>query len=373
MSTPTQPLGNKRTSLILGLALCVSLTFPIASKVEAAEETPPRLVSVVQVEKRAISPKIMVIGSVHSRHSAELTPGVAGKLTWVQEAGIKVQAGDIVAKLEQTRLNLELAQQQAQIERERVTLKRLKREFTRLTQLIANKHASQTELDKAETDRDMAQANLKLAEIKLQLILDDLSRTEIRAPFNGIITSRLHQTGEDIGRAEAILTMTDPDKLEIRVHAPLKHSKRVKLGDTLHVYHSSGEFEAQIRSLIPVSDIRSQTFEARIDLPLEMQDAFSVGELTSLALPIAQKRLTTLVPRDAVVLRSIGAHVFKIDANNKAVKVEVTLGDGAGDWIAVTGDINDKDSVVIRGAETLQDGQQVKQQVLPSSLTLDAG
>lgn len=373
MFSPTKPYGYKPTSLLFAIVLCISCTLLTTKSSQAADEAPPRLVSVVQVEKRAISPKIMVIGSVHSRHSAELTPGVAGKLIWVQEAGIRVKAGDVVAKLEQTRLKLELAQQQAQIERERVTLKRLKREFKRLTQLIVNKHASQTELDKAETDRDMAKANLKLAEIKLKLILDDLSRTEIKAPFNGIITSRLHQSGEDIARAEAILTMTDPDKLEIRVHAPLKHSKRVKLGDTLRVYHNSGEFEAQIRSLIPVSDIRSQTFEARIDLPLEMQDAFSVGELTSLALPIAQKRLTTLVPRDAVVLRSTGAHVFKVDSENKAIKVEVTLGDGSGDWIAVTGNIDDQDSVVIRGAETLQDGQQVKQQSLPSSLSLDAG
>ncbi len=357
----------------LGLSCAAVLFMSLSPHLHAADEPPARLVSVVQVEKRAISPKIMVIGSVHSRHSAELTPGVSGKLTWVQEAGVRVQAGETVAKQEQTRLKLEQAQQQALIEREKLTLKRLTREFDRLKSLMANKHASQTELDKAETERDMAQANLTLAEIKLKLILDDLARTEIKAPFNGIITARLHQAGEDIAQAEAILTMTDPDNLEIRVHAPLKHNKRVKLGDNLHVYHNSGEFEAKIRSLIPVSDIRSQTFEARIDLPLEMQDAFSVGELISLALPIAQKRLTTLVPRDAVVLRSAGAHVFKIDNENKAVKVQVKLGEGTGDWIAVTGDVSEQDRVVIRGAETLQDGQQVKLQTLPTSVELKAG
>ncbi|WP_299795620.1 efflux RND transporter periplasmic adaptor subunit [uncultured Shewanella sp.] len=360
---------------IFALSLTLSLLSPHAANAadEDNKSAPPSLVSVVSVENRALSPKIMVIGSVHSRSSAELTAGIDGKLEWVQEAGTRVKAGEVVARLEQTRLALQKEQQEAQIEYERVGLTRLEREYRRLQQLIVSKSASETELDKSRSDRDLAAANLKLAQIKLKMIMDDLSRTEVKAPFSGIITERKHQAGEDIGRSVSIVSMTDPDNLEIRLHAPLKHSRRVKTGDELHIYHTEGEFQASIRSLIPVSDIRSQTFEARIDLPIEMQDAFSVGELVSLALPIAPKQLTTLVPRDAIVLRAAGAYLFKIDSDNKAVKTEVELGDGEGDWIAVNGDLNAGDSVVIRGAETLQDGQQVKLQSLPGSTVATAG
>lgn len=354
------------TQATLYLSLSLALFTHTSGFAEEANsdvtEEKARLVSVVQVENRALSPKIMVIGSVHSRRSAELTAGIEGKLTWVQEAGTRVAAGDVVAKLEQIRLALQKEQQEAQIEYEQVELTRLNRELKRLEQLITSKNASETELDKAKSDRDLAAAELKLAQIKLKMIMDDLRRTEIKAPFSGIITERKHQAGEDINRSASIVSITDPDNLEIRLHAPLKHSRRVKVGDELNIYHSEGEFRANIRSLIPVSDIRSQTFEARIDLPLEMQDAFSVGELVSLALPIAPKQLTTLVPRDAIILRSTGTYVFKIDADNKAVKIPVELGDGDGDWIAVHAEISDSDTVVIRGAETLQDGQQVKLQ-----------
>jgi len=361
---------------IVTLSLTLSLLTPhaaIAAEGDKKQETHPSLVSVVSVENRALSPKIMVIGSVHSRSSSELTAGIEGKLEWVQEAGTRVEAGEVVARLEQTRLALQKEQQEAQIEYEQVGLTRLEREYRRLQKLIASKSASETELDKSRSDRDLAAANLKLAQIKLKMIMDDLSRTEVKAPFSGIITERKHQAGEDISRSIAIIAMTDPDNLEIRLHAPLKHSRRVKVGDELHIYHTEGEFHANIRSLIPVSDIRSQTFEARIDLPIEMQDAFSVGELVSLALPIAPKQLTTLVPRDAIVLRSAGAYLFKIDTDNKAVKIPVELGDGEGDWIAVNGDLTDSDTVVIRGAETLQDGQQVKLQPLPGSAVTTAG
>lgn len=359
------------------ILLTLSLLIPYSAIAEEEkpekQEAAPRIVSVVQVENRALSPTIMVIGSVHSRNNAELTSGIDGKLEWVQEAGTLVKAGEVVARLEQTRLALQKEQQEAQIEYEQVSLTRLDREYSRLKKLIKSNNASEMELDKAQSDRDLAAANLKLEQIKLKMILDSLNRTEVKATFDGIITERKHQAGEDIGRSESIIAITDPNNLEIRLHAPLKHSRRVKVGDELKLYHTQGEFHGNIRSLIPVSDIRSQTFEARIDLPIEMHDSFSVGELVSLALPIAPKQLTTLVPRDAIILRSTGAYVFKIDSNNKAVKVPVELGDGEGEWIAINGDINDSDTVVIRGAETLQDGQLVKLQPLSRTKMLTAG
>lgn len=365
-------MKNLIPSLLI-LSLLVSHSTIAEEETSQEQEAPPRIVSVVQVENRALSPKIMVIGSVHSRSNAELTSGIDGKLEWVQEAGTLVKAGEVVARLEQTRLVLQQEQQQAQIEYEQVSLTRLDREYSRLKKLIKSKNASETEVDKAQSERDLAAANLKLEQIKLKMILDNLDRTEVKATFDGIITERKHQAGEDISRSESIVAMTDPNNLEIRLHAPLKHSRRVKLGDELNIYHSQGEFYGNIRSLIPVSDIRSQTFEARISLPIEMQDAFSVGELVSLALPIAPKQLTTLVPRDAIILRSTGAYVFKIDNNNKAIKVSVELGDGEGEWIAVNGDLTDSDTVVIRGAETLQDGQLVKLQALSGVKMATAG
>jgi RND family efflux transporter MFP subunit len=344
-----------KTTILSALLLAASLhSLPLL-----AAEAPPVLVSVKPVQNRPLSPKIMLVGSIHSRSQAELTSGIDGRLAWVQEPGTHVVQGGIVARIEQTQLLLQKAQQEAQIEYENVALIRLGREFERLVKLIASKSASETELDKARSDRDLAAASLKLAQIKLRMIQDSLDRSEVRAPFGGIITARLHQAGEDIGRSVVIVQMTDPDDLEIRLHAPLKHSRRVQVGDELKIYHTEGEFTANIRSLIPVSDVRSQTFEARIDLPAAMGEHFSVGELISLALPIAPKQLTTLVPRDAVILRSSGAYVFKIDSDNKAVKTQVTLGDGEGEWIAVQGELADADSVVVRGAETLQDGQQV--------------
>ncbi|MGB0894449.1 MAG: efflux RND transporter periplasmic adaptor subunit [Parashewanella sp.] len=341
------------TKLAVALALCMSFS-PAISAVDA------KIVRIAQVEKRAISPKINVIGSVHSRSNAEVTAGIQGRLVWVKEAGVNVKKGEVIAQLEPLRLELSKAKQQAEIERSKVTFARLTREFQRLDKLRKSQHVSETQIDEAKSQADLAKATLTLAELQLKLIEDDLARTQVKAPFSGVITKRHHQAGEDISRSKAIVSLTDPEHLEIRLHAPLRHSNRVKIGDSLKGYHNGGEFVATIRSLIPVSDIRSQTFELRLDLPLGVEDSFNVGELISLALPIAAKKFTTLVPRDAIILRSSGAYVYIIDEQNKAHKVAVKLGDGEGQWIAVEGQISADDNIVIRGAETLQEGQLVK-------------
>ena len=72
----------------------------------------------------------------------------------------------------------------------------------------------------------------------------------------------------------------------------------------LQVFHSGGESQLPVRNLIPVSDMRSQTFEARIKVPEQLLANFQVGQLVSVAVPTAIARQQLLVPRDAVVVKS---------------------------------------------------------------------
>lgn len=347
----------------------LALALIMGGQVLAADE---RSVGVATVEQRPLSPKLMVVGTVHSRSLAQLTTGVAGKLEWVQEAGTRVSAGEVVARLDATPLTLQLAEQQALVNREEIALARLERNLTRLERLAASQSISRTEIDDTRSERDLAKSSLELARVRLDIIRDNLARTQLKAPFGGIVISRSHQAGEDVGPAEPVLTITDPDHLEIRLHSPLKHSRRVNIGDELKVYHSNGEFSARIRTLIPVSDVRSQTFEARLDLPQAMAREINIGELVSMALPIAPATLTTLVPRDALVLRSSGASVFRVTPEQTAERIPVTLGDGEGPWIAVRGELNAGDTLVIRGAETLTDGMKLTVQQAAAQATASA-
>jgi hypothetical protein len=120
---------------------------------------------------------------------------------------------------------------------------------------------------------------------------------------------------------------------------------------------------------VPTGDVRSQTFEARIDLPVEASDAWTVGQLVSVGIPIRSGEETLAIPRDALVLRQDGSYVFRINDENKAERIAVDIGDSAGDLIGVTGALAQGDRVAVRGAENLREGVEVRIMVSSSGAT----
>ena len=77
-------------------------------------------------------------------------------------------------------------------------------------------------------------------------------------------------------------------------------------------------------------------------------------------LPLGNPAQKLAVPRDALVIRTEGVFVMKVDAEQKAQRVGVSLGVADGDWIAVDGELAPGDQVIIRGGESLRGGEPLK-------------
>ncbi len=111
-----------------------------------------------------------------------------------------------------------------------------------------------------------------------------------------------------------------------------------------------------VRTVVAVGSENTHQFELRLDIE---GNRFPIGQTLRVGVPTSTERQVLVVPRDALVLRPGSISVFVIDADKKARKVSVTTGIGAGEKIEVFGEINDGDSVVVRGNERLQTGQTV--------------
>ena len=194
----------------------------------------------------------------------------------------------------------------------------------------------------------------------MRQIDDQIRRADIRAPFTGVVIGRERRAGEDVARGEILGAMTDIQNLEVRAFVPLKHLPRTNVGQPLDIFATDARHTGTIRALVPTGDVRSQTFEARVDLPSAATADWTVGQLVSVAIPIRARELALTVPRDALVLRANGSFVYRINAENKAEQIRVELGDSAGELIAVTGALAEGDRVAIRGAENLTDGAGVR-------------
>jgi RND family efflux transporter MFP subunit len=325
-----------------------------------AQQPPAPVVQIAYVSETEVAPTVAVPGTIYSRNDVQVTAGVAGQLTMVAEPGTLVEVGDAIASIDKETLLLQRAEQEVLLERAEINTRQLNSQLRRQQELQGSSLVSEFELEQTEANRDLAVADAKLIKVRLRQIDDQIRRADVRAPFSGVITSRLHRAGEDVARGEVLAQMTDILNMEVRAFVPLKHLPRTVVGESIEVFATDTQFSGSIRSLVPTGDIRSQTFEARIDLPLDASDVWTVGQLVSVGIPIRTGQQTLAIPRDALILRQEGSYVFRISEENKAERIEVEIGDSSGDLIGVTGLLAEGDRVAVRGAENLRDGAEVK-------------
>ena len=336
----------------------------------SGQQPPAPVVQVAFVSQTEITPTVAVPGTIYSRNDIQVTAGVTGQLIMVAEPGTIVQAGDAIARVDKQPLQLQRAEQEVLLERAEINIRQLDNQLSRQRELQDSNLVSKFEFEQTEANRDLAVNDAKLTKVRLRQIDDQLRRADIRAAFTGVVTSRQHRAGEDVARGEVLAQMTDTRNMEVRAYVPLKHLPRTIVGAPLSIFATDTNFEGHIRSLVPTGDIRSQTFEARIDLPLEASNSWTVGQLVSVDIPIRSSALMLAIPRDALVLRQNGSYVFRINGDNKAERIEVSVGDSSGDLISVEGLLAEGDRVAIRGAENLREGAEVKIMMSQSPTTL---
>ena len=149
-------------------------------------------------------------GYVTARRQATVSSKVTGKVVEVMvEEGMKIEAGQILARIDSSNVEkgLRLAEAQSESARKaldetRANLEQAERELVRATQLAANKVASQSDLDRAEAEAKSLRARLErqkadvvVSEREIAQWQQQLDDTVIRAPFPGIVTSKNAQPG----------------------------------------------------------------------------------------------------------------------------------------------------------------------------------
>lgn len=313
-------------------------------------------VTVDQARLMAMAPTMQVAGTVLSRSDAFLSAEVEGRLLEVAEVGERFDRGDVLARVEDTRLQLRAEELEAEIESVEARLEFLEAELARYRRLAADNLASQTQIEQTRSERDVAQGDLAVARSRLAQVADEIDRTRIRAPFDGVVAQRLVQAGERVSTGTQVMRIYNPDNLEVVARAPLSFYRYVQPGDELAVRVNEEVIPATLRTLVSQGTEQSHVFELRLNL----DERLPVGQAVRVTVPTADVREVLAVPRDALVLRGSGTSVFVVDDENTARRVNVAVGIGSENMIEVKGAIQAGDRVVIRGNERLREGQAIE-------------
>ena len=317
-----------------------------------------------KVNKETAAATMPVSGVVLSREDASIAAELDGRITWIAEVGDRVTAGSRLAQLDTHLLELDIRTRESEVQRLQANLDWLRRQTERLAELATSNNTAHSELDETRSRTAMLEHELSQARVGVERSRYDLERSTIVAPFDGVVVSRESSIGEYTVTGRSLLRLVNPEAAEISVTAPLRLARYVIEGDSVQVANSESSGNALIRSLVAVGDLRSHMMELR----LAPGDNWLIGEAVTVTLPASEQRLLTTVPRDALVLRDHSNYVFRVAENETAERVVVEVGSGFGDRIAVKGKLKPGDSVVVRGAERLRNGQQVE--ILGSAVTM---
>ena len=316
----------------------------------------PSTVFVEEAKVTFLAPTVDVPGTVISRFDARLASELNAKLEWIAEVGTEVEEGDTVARLEDITFRLNEMEAESRVTREKARVTFLQSEKARLERLAESNLSARSQLDQTIADLAAAESDQAIAEAQLGLAKVAMYVTEIRAPFNGIVTERLRNIGERLSIADEVIRVVDPNSIEVVARAPLNSVNYISRDSELELHNDYRDGTAVVRTIVPFGNPQSHMFEVRLNVDPEV---WTVGESVRLSMPTAEAKEVLTVPRDALVLRREGTSVFRVSNEMTAEQVSVITGLGAGRLIEVIGDLNAGDRVIIRGAERLNPGMPV--------------
>lgn len=310
------------------------------------------------VKKTEVVPTMPITGNVYSQNAIQLTAGITGQIDYIAEPGTVINPDDVIVRMDTTALELQKAEQEALINRAQAQLDYLEKNLKRQQDLVKAKTISANAVEQTESQRDVALSDLKVAQLRLAQINDQLQRSEIKAHFNGVVSSRLRREGETVAAGTIIAGITDMQNLEIRAQVPLRYAGYIQPGQELDVFAYGITQRAEVKSIVPSNSNRNQSYELR--LVFENTHQLTIGQLVSVSVPMYQSRESLVVNQDALVLREQGTYVFKVTAENAVEQVLVNAQENVGELIAIDGELQAGDQVVIRGADSLQTGHKVE-------------
>ena len=340
-------------SQVFQCIICITLFF-VSSIVSAADMAVP--VQVVDARNIELAPGIWIAGTVISHQDARISSEVEGRIELLVEIGDEINEGEIIAKIDDTTIRMQLEEARAEISPIEAKLNFFNRQAERLNQLAKQNNAAKNRLDEVNSDRDQMRGELSMMNTRLAQARDKLNRTTILAPFNGVVAERFKEAGEWAKIGDELVRLVNTEATEIQGRIQQQSATFIKKGDSIEVTDGHARTMATVSTLVPVGDDISRLYEIRLDFD---ETAWLAGHAVRIKVPTAIPQNVLVVPRDALVIRENTIKVFRILEDNTAEAVYVKTGIADDMLIEVTGDINEGDKIVVRGNERLLPQQQV--------------
>lgn len=319
----------------------------------------------VQVQRVAFDSKDTTrefVGVVRARYESDLGFRVAGKIVArVVNVGDRVQAGDVVARLDPQDLKLQFESAEAELGAATSNRAQAAADFERYTTLKSRGFASIADFDRKKAAKDEAEGRLERARRSLDLARNQLSYAELRADADGLITATLAEPGQVVAIGQPVARLAHRGEKEAVVALPetwlgeaRKAKARVRLwSDRDRV------LDARLRELSPQADAATRTYAARFTI-VDADDAVAFGMSATVTLSNVADASAARLPLSAIINRGGGAIVYVVDQSGVLELRPVTIASFTEDAALVTAGLRDGEKIVTLGVQKLQAGLRVR-------------
>jgi membrane fusion protein (multidrug efflux system) len=341
----------------------------------------PQQVVVAPVQQRSLERTQPLVASVEPVTRSTIAAEWGGLVAERSfDEGQSVQKG---ATLVKTNVELLLAQRaaavaakdaaEAMLQRAQAEAENAAGELARFRKLQERGAVSEKEFHEALTADKVATAMIanrraELTEKVAAMALLDLQiqKSETRCPLKGVVARRHVEVGQWIKQGEAVADVVQLDPLFVRIWVPEEVIATVREGDEAVVtFDALGRraFTGKVAQILPEADPNSRTFAVKLLLDNPKME-IRPGFFGRAALVWKTAEASVVVPKDAVVTQGERSHVVAV-RQGKAVLVPVERGLAQNGEIAVKGELKAGEQVVVRGNESLREGDMLMVQNAP--------
>ncbi|WP_179293702.1 efflux RND transporter periplasmic adaptor subunit [Mesorhizobium sp. WSM3882] len=351
-------------ALLVALAAVAALKAYGRATPEPAAQTPaPAATLTVSVEKvvpQTVTSSVSATGTVAAWQEARIGAEESGlRLTEVLVAeGDHVKAGDVVARLDDLLLKAQLAEQKAAVEQAQATLDSALSAAARANKLLASNAVSvETAEDKA-TAVKTGKAGVDQAQAAAERLQAQLDRTTIRAPFDGIVSSKPAVTGSIVQAGTELMKIVRDGRLEVGVLVPEKVLTAISAGQPANIVDASGRaFSGSVSQV--AETVNATTRLGTVYVAVGEGSGLKPGMFARVTIETAASRQLTVAER-ALVWHAGKPAVFVVGDDGKVTERPVVTGTRQNGRVAIESGLSEGDRVVVAGAGFLNDGNLVR-------------
>jgi membrane fusion protein (multidrug efflux system) len=369
----------------LAIALITLLHF--VSPCLAQWAPPPPVVVTTTVEKDKIQEGLNIPGTFKAPDDVVIRSKIDGEIQDILfQDGASVEKGDVLFQLRDIEKKALLEEAQAALHMNTSAL-------TRAKELKAKGFLAQSKFDKVQSETVQAQAQLTIAK-------EELSKTKVTAPFEGVLSSREVSKGAYVKEYDPLVRLQDLDPLRFQFQIPVAKLSLVKNNMPVKVATDSRpgtEFIGKITVIEPRADEKTRNVVIYADFPNE-KSLLIPGMFGNISILTADQHEALVIPEEALVIRREGLYVYKIldnkkvkgpstrtssdpskapektdggtednkaaeskeDHTTKALLVPVTVGTRRDDRVEILSGLQEGDQIVLRGQENITENGEVE-------------